>query len=128
MVHDYVVMSLMQQCFVDAGFQMIQIAPGEKKIFMHSLDHKAVLDTINDVVSFFSQFFVKLFAWHLKVFNLERKVWLRMYGIPLHFWNMEFFNKILSNKRSIQMMDFCTSNRSCLDFARFYVQTSMMHS
>jgi len=101
---------------------------GGKKVFLHSLNHKAVLETVNDAKSFFSQFFTNLLEWHPKMLNLERMIWLCMYGIPLHVWNMDFFTKVLSSKGCILLTDLCPSNISRLDFARFYFQTPMMGS
>jgi len=55
-----------------------------------------VMDVINDVIDFFTSFFINFNACRLMMSNQERVIWLRLIEFPLHVWCDNFFKLVIS--------------------------------
>ncbi|PNX65331.1 hypothetical protein L195_g062544, partial [Trifolium pratense] len=49
---------------------------------------------MEDAREWMEQWFKKIRPWNAKEIDMERLVWLRVYGIPAHAWNDAFFTLI----------------------------------
>jgi hypothetical protein len=54
----------------------------------------------------------------------ERCVWIRIYGVPIHAWNPEFFRNFIQSFGCIIKVDECTKNYLRFDFARILIEVS----
>lgn len=80
----------------DAGFLNIDITPlGADRVFIRSLANVDVVSIFNEASVFFAHFFTDLAPWVKKVMSFQRGAWLRLYGIPLHAWNENFFQTVV---------------------------------
>lgn len=83
---------LIQNRVEDAGFKDVNIIPlGEDKVFVHSLSDVSVIDIVGKAKQFFNLIFSSMSIWKKGVLPFHRGAWLRVYGIPLHAWNENFF-------------------------------------
>ncbi|GAU47211.1 hypothetical protein TSUD_403520 [Trifolium subterraneum] len=61
--------------------------------------------------------------WSTREVDSSRLVWLRVYGIPVHAWNAEFFVMITKPYREFINEDEGTLKRITLDVARIMIRT-----
>ncbi|MCI55202.1 DUF4283 domain protein, partial [Trifolium medium] len=53
-----------------------------------------------------------------------RRVWVRIFGVPLHVWGDECFKKVVWGFGNLVKLDELTKNLQRLEFARVQVVTS----
>jgi hypothetical protein len=53
-----------------------------------------------------------------------RVVWIRIFGTPVHAWKEDFFKKIVEPFGELLVLDWDTSQKRRLDFARVLIKTS----
>ena len=83
---------VLQRRIFDAGFVNLAIIPlGADKVFLRSLDDVDVSITLSEAADFFNNFFSKPVRWNKDTLVRERGAWVRIYGVPLHAWNYDFF-------------------------------------
>ena len=83
---------IIQNRVEDAGFKDIDIIPlGAEKVFVHSLLGANVAEVVKEARSFFDLIFSSLVGWTKEVMPFQRGAWIRLYGIPIHTWNENFF-------------------------------------
>ena len=56
----------------------------------------------------------------------ERGAWIRVYCIPAHAWNADFFKICASSCGRFVRVDECTSDRGRIDFARILISTTSL--
>jgi len=61
--------------------------------------------------------------WSSKEVRYERGAWLRVYGVPVHAWNVSFFRLCVLGIGRFILADECTVNKARMDFARILVST-----
>ncbi|MCI62557.1 sulfate transporter, partial [Trifolium medium] len=54
----------------------------------------------------------------------RRGAWVRLYGIPLHAWNVNFFKLCVFDRGRFLRADSCSADRDKLDFARVLIATT----
>lgn len=84
--------SVLQRRIYDAGFDKLVLIPlGANTVFLKTLDHGNVSTLLTEAAEFFDNFFSKPVQWNKDTLIRERGAWVRVYGVPLHAWNIDFF-------------------------------------
>lgn len=52
--------------------------------------------------------------------------WIRIYGVPIQAWNVEFFKLCVADSGRFMHTDECTSDKGILDFARVLISTPQL--
>ena len=115
---------VLQRRIFDAGFVNLAIIPlGADKVFLRSLDDVDVSVTLSEAADFFNNFFSKFERWNIDTSVRERGAWVRIYGVPLHAWNFDFFKLCVYDCGRLLRMDDITLDRDRFDYARILVAT-----
>ncbi|MCH84567.1 sulfate transporter, partial [Trifolium medium] len=118
---------LVQQRIEDAGFSDLCIVPlGADKVFIRCLSAEDAMVVINGAKKNFNHFFSLVSRWEKKIVPFQRGAWLRLYGIPLHAWNENFFRLCVMECGRFLRTDASTLDRERFDYARVLVATSSM--
>ena len=56
----------------------------------------------------------------------KRGAWVRIYGVPLHAWNIDFFKLCVLDVGCLLRVDDCTVNRDRFDYARVLLSTTSL--
>ncbi|MCI28617.1 DUF4283 domain protein, partial [Trifolium medium] len=79
---------------------------------------------MEDAGGWMEQWFKEVRPWSAKEIDQERLVWLRVYGIPAHAWNDDFFALISKPWGHFLNADDGTSKKLSMDVARLLIRTS----
>jgi hypothetical protein len=83
---------IMQRRIFYAGFEKIDIIPlGAYKVLVRSTKDEDVSVMFSEAPYFFGNFFSSPVKWNNDVIVCERGAWVRIYGVPLHAWKINFF-------------------------------------
>ncbi|GAU28487.1 hypothetical protein TSUD_294900 [Trifolium subterraneum] len=93
-------------------------------VFIHSLTVEDVMINFNMARQFFDQIFSSIVRWDKELLPFQRGAWVRLYCIPLHAWNVDFFKLSVMDCGRYLRADECTMERDRLDYARVLVATS----
>jgi hypothetical protein len=85
-----------------------------------------MLKIFNDAIDFFSLLFSDFHQWLSEDSNYERGAWVRVYGIPLHAWNISFFKLCTSGCGRFVRADDCTLDKGRIDYARILLSTKSL--
>jgi len=109
------------------GFDNLAVIPlGADKVFLRSLDDADVSITLSEAADFFDHFFSKPVRWNKDTLVRERGAWLRIYGVPLHARNFDFFKLRVYDCGRLLRIDDITLDRDRFDYARILVSTSSL--
>ncbi|CAJ2667059.1 unnamed protein product [Trifolium pratense] len=64
---------------------------GADKVFVHSTENGDAMSVINNAKEFFQLVFWNWMRWDKETSPYRRGAWVRLYGVPLHAWNEQFF-------------------------------------
>jgi len=118
---------VLQRRIFDAGFvNLVLISMGADKVFLRSLDDVDVSTTLSEASEFFNNFFSQPVRWNKDTLVRERGAWVRIYGVPLHAWNYEFFKLCVYDCGRLLRIDDITLDRDRFDYARVLVATSSL--
>ena len=121
------VIPMLQRRIFDAGFAKLVIIPlGADKVFLRSLDDEDVGPMLSEAADFFNQIFSTPVRWNKNTGVHERGAWLRIYGVPLHAWNYDFFKLCVYDCGRLLRVDDVTVDRDRFDYARVLVSTSSL--
>lgn len=81
------------------------------------------LMTVNQ---FFGMLFANIHRWSDSDVKYERGAWVRVFGVPVHAWNIEFFKLCVLGAGRFLHVDECTEAKARLDFARILISTSQL--
>jgi hypothetical protein len=82
----------LQRRIYDAGFVSLDIIPlGADKVLVRTTDDRDVNFILSEAAKFFINFFSTPVKMNKDFLVRKKGVWLRIYGVPLHAWNMNFF-------------------------------------
>ncbi|GAU34888.1 hypothetical protein TSUD_144190 [Trifolium subterraneum] len=116
---------VVQNRITDAGFQdLILIPMGADKVFIRSSARTDALTIVNSATDFFTLLFSNWMRWGKVVHPYQRGTWVRLYGIPIHAWNVNFFKLCVFDCGRFLRADSCSTDRDRLDFARVLISTS----
>jgi len=86
---------VVQRRIFDAGFDSLDlILMGADKVLVRSSDNREVSSILSEASEFFGNFFSTSVRWNKEVLIQERGAWVRIYGVPLHAWNFNFFQTL----------------------------------
>ncbi|XP_045830922.1 uncharacterized protein LOC123922227 [Trifolium pratense] len=115
---------LVQDRILDAGFKDLVLIPmGADKVFLRCLAGGDVMRTVINAKEFFQLFFSNWTRWETDMQPYRRGAWVRLYGIPLHAWNVEFFKLCVLDCGRFLRTDGCSVEKDKLDFARVLIAT-----
>ncbi|GAU50621.1 hypothetical protein TSUD_410220 [Trifolium subterraneum] len=115
---------VVQNRITDAGFNDIVITPmGADKVFVRSSEGVDVLSIVSNAEEFFKLVFSNWVCWDKDVSPYHRGAWVRLYGVPLHAWNVNFFKLCVLDCGRFLRVDNCSADRDKLDFARVLIAT-----
>jgi len=92
-------------------------------VFLHCNNGQDVWKLFNGVVHFFGMLFNNIHKWSESDVRYERGAWVRLYGVPIHAWNVNFFKVCVSSIGRFLQADICIVDKARLDFARILVAT-----
>jgi hypothetical protein len=111
----------------DAGFQNVEvISMGGDKVFLRCRDDGDMLKTFNEAIDFFSLLFSDFHQWLSEDSSYERGAWVRVYGTPLHAWNVSFLKMCTSVCGRFVRADDCTLDKGRIDYARILLSTNSL--
>lgn len=96
---------------------------GGDKVFLHCSDGGDIWEVFNNVLRFFELLFANLQKWSPSEVRYERGAWVRIYGVPIHAWNVDFFRLCVSGTGRFIHADDGTVDKARLDFARILIST-----
>jgi len=96
---------------------------GGDRVFIHCNGGEDVWTVFNDAINFFGMLFSNIQNWSPSEVRYERGAWLRIYGVPVHAWNEDFFKLCVSGLGRFILADACTVDKARLDFARILLST-----
>ncbi|MCI44713.1 hypothetical protein A2U01_0065952, partial [Trifolium medium] len=70
--------------------------------------------------------FLNWVRWNKKVVPSQRGVWVRLYDVPLHAWNENFFKLCVIDCGRFLRADSCTVEKDRLDYARILLATNVL--
>jgi len=114
-----------QQRVEDAGFTNVEVTPmGGDKVFLRCRNNEDIMHVFKEAIHFFGMLFSVVHRWTMSDALYERGAWVRVYGTPIHAWNINFF-KLCASKcgRFIRVGD-CTSDKGRIDFPRILISTT----
>jgi len=118
---------VLQRRIFDAGFANLALIPlGANHVFLKTLDDGDVGKLFSDAAEFFDSFFSKPIPWTKEMVIRERGAWVRIYGVPLHAWNLDSFKLCVLDCGRLLTVDDCTLDRDRLDYARVLVSSSSL--
>ncbi|XP_058748519.1 uncharacterized protein LOC131621485 [Vicia villosa] len=116
-----------QTSFEMEGYFSIKVTPlGANLCLLEDIEDGAVRDLIEEGRSWWTQWFSEIREWREDDIDRERATWLRVYGIPCHAWNFEFFEMIAKTVGTYICVDDNTHKGEHMDIARILVKTPCM--
>jgi hypothetical protein len=116
---------VVQNRICDAGFSELVITPmGADKVFIRCTKGGDVMPVVESAAEFFRLVFSNWIRWGNDGRPYQRGAWVRLYGIPLTAWNVEFFKLCVFDCGRFVRADSCSADRDRLDFARVLIATS----
>ncbi|GAU38018.1 hypothetical protein TSUD_395770 [Trifolium subterraneum] len=113
----------------DAGFSDLDIIPmGADKVLLRSSSEVDVGTIIDGAKEFFDLLFSNRVRWNNEVESAQRGAWVRIYGIPLHAWNENFFKLCVLDCGRYLRADNCSLEKVRLDYARILIATSALEA
>ncbi|GAU29239.1 hypothetical protein TSUD_362290 [Trifolium subterraneum] len=113
---------MVQNRIIDAGFKDLVLIPmGADKVFVRSSIGEDTMSIVNSAKEFFKLLFSNWTRWDKKALTYPRGAWVRLYGIPLHAWNVDFFRLCIMDCGSFLRVDSCFADKDRLDFARVLI-------
>ncbi|WJX26817.1 hypothetical protein P8452_15693 [Trifolium repens] len=104
------------------GFQMVNVIPlGLDLMLLTSDTHDGVKNAVESNSDWWSRCFIEIRPWNPLLRPRGRRVWVRIYGTPLHVWGEDCFNKVVYNFSKLIRMDEATKDQRRLDYARVEV-------
>jgi hypothetical protein len=83
---------------------------------------------LEDAKDWLNQWFKEIRPWNPKDVDTERIVWLRIFGIPAHAWNDDFFIQVSKPCGTFMNSDEGTTKKLTMDVARILIRTSCQKS
>ncbi|KAK2447937.1 heterogeneous nuclear ribonucleoprotein Q [Trifolium repens] len=104
------------------GFQTVNATwLGLDLILLSSGTKDGVKNAVECNTDWWSRVFVEIKPWTPLSRPRGRRVWVRIFGTPLHVWGEDCFNKVVWRFAKFVKMDEATEKQQRLDFARVQV-------
>ncbi|MCI15431.1 sulfate transporter, partial [Trifolium medium] len=96
------------------------------KVFVRSVSGLDVATVVGNAKEFFNLFLSNWVRWDKEAPPAQRGAWVRLYGIPLHAWNVNFFKLCVFDCGRFLRADSCAMDKVRLDYARVLIATSSL--
>jgi len=118
---------VLQRRIFYARFDKLDVIPlGADKVLVRSNDNENVSSVLLEASIFFEHFFSKPVKWNKDILIRERGAWVRIYGVPLHAWNSNFFKLCVFDCGRLLRVDEVTVEKERLDYARVLISTTSL--
>jgi hypothetical protein len=97
---------------------------GSKLVLMEGQEEGEVEALMEDAKEWLDQWFSEIRPWSPDEIDNERTIWLRIYGIPSHAWNDNFFAQVVNPWGTLIRADDGTMKKTTLDVARLMIRSS----
>ncbi|MCH86156.1 hypothetical protein A2U01_0007010, partial [Trifolium medium] len=106
------------------GYFGIKITPlGANLVLLEEQETGEVQALMEDAKSWLEQWFRDIRPWTTREADRSRLVWLRVYGIPVHAWNVDFFSKLSNKYGAFINEDDGTLKMITMDVAQIMIRT-----
>jgi hypothetical protein len=107
------------------GFQSVKATLlGFDKVLLSSCIEDGVAGALQADRTWWDDKFLEIVKWNPKLKTEGRRIWVRIFGIPLHTWGWDCFQRIVNSFGRLVSLDVQTENQSRLDVARVQVVVS----
>jgi hypothetical protein len=107
------------------GYFGVKVTPlGSTLTLLEEQEEGEVQALMVDAKEWLDQWFQEIHPWSPKEIDRDRIVWLRVYCIPVHAWNDQFFTQITKPWGTFINTDDVTSKKLSMDVARLMIRTS----
>ncbi|GAU48228.1 hypothetical protein TSUD_184080 [Trifolium subterraneum] len=114
-----------QNSFHRQGYFGVKVTPlGANLCLLQGQDEGEVQALIEDAKDWLDQWFKEIKPWDPKDIDVERTIWLRIYGIPSHAWNEVFFAQLVKPWGTFVNEDEGALKKITMDVARLMICTS----
>jgi hypothetical protein len=101
------------------GFQQIKATPtGMDLILLNSSAEGEIQRAYESNKLWWERWFLSLTPWRPNLRPRGKRIWVRLFGVPLHIWSWEGFKKIIWRYRTLLNLDPETLEQSRFDVAR----------
>ncbi|CAL0328736.1 unnamed protein product [Lupinus luteus] len=117
----------LQQSLNREGVFSVKTIPIGGEMFMLKSDCQEDASCIfNEKEQWWKSIFKEVRCWSPSLYSLERKVWIRCLGVPIHAWSIDFFKAVTISIGEFIKVDSVTEKMEILDFARCFVASKNM--
>ncbi|XP_058741851.1 uncharacterized protein LOC131614255 [Vicia villosa] len=107
------------------GVFSIKATPlGANLCLLEEMEDGYICELISEGNTWWTQWFKEVRSLNASDVNLERVLWIRIYGVPCRAWNLDLFVSLANTFGSFICLDENTANKTCLDIARVMVRVS----
>ncbi|MCI06555.1 hypothetical protein A2U01_0027615, partial [Trifolium medium] len=105
------------------GFQQIKARPlGLDLILLTSPNRDDIQRAYESNKAWWERRFLSLTPWRPDILPKRRRIWVRLFGVPLHIWSFEGFKKIIWRFGKLMNLDRETSEQTRFDVARAQIE------
>jgi hypothetical protein len=113
-----------QNAFHSQGYFGVKVTPlGSNLALLAGQEEGEVETLMEDAKGWLDQWFSTIRPWKPKDVDMERIIWLRIFGIPAHAWHNDFFTQITKPWGSFMHADNVTSKKISMDVARILIRS-----
>jgi hypothetical protein len=114
-----------QEAFHSQGYFGVKVTPlGSNLALLEGQEEGEVEALMVDAKDWLDQWFKEIRPWNPNDIDLERIVWLRIFGVPIHAWNDDFFSQVTKPWGAFIKSDNVTCTKLSMDVARLLIRTS----
>jgi hypothetical protein len=114
-----------QEAFHREGYFGVKITPlGSNLTLLEGQEEGEVEALMEDAKEWLEQWFTEIRPWSPDDVDLERSIWLRIFGVPIHAWNLNFFTQVVKPWGTFIKADDGTMKKTTMDVARIMIRTS----
>ncbi|XP_058765713.1 uncharacterized protein LOC131639233 [Vicia villosa] len=107
------------------GFFSIKVHPlGANLCLLEEMEEGIIKELIEEGKWWWQQWFKSLKPWQENDVDMERVMWIRIYGVPCHAWCSEFFESVANKLGSFVCLDENTMTGNSMDIARCLVRVN----
>jgi hypothetical protein len=97
---------------------------GANLVLLEGQEDGEVQALMDDAKGWLDQWFKHIRPWRPQEVDMERVIWLRVFGVPSHAWNDLFFAQLVKPWGVFLNSDDGTSKKITMDVARLLIRTS----
>ncbi|GKV48276.1 hypothetical protein SLEP1_g55098 [Rubroshorea leprosula] len=128
-VHSATMIPTLQEKFFMEGVFFCKIrVMGGRMVLLERYDYEDLKELIETGRDWPGRWFLEIKPWSLTTVAVERFVWIKCLGLPLHAWKSEYFQSFGNLWGTFVSLDDSTSRKKRLDVARFLITIPMMES